>query len=391
MSGSERSPPQRPSRIAAETPWYDLFSRGARDWLRHNEKVREAVHQNLADLLSNMDVLSRPDNRTVLVPVRMLEHARFRLRDADEHKGTGQGQGKPGDVLRPAQQKEGQSGSGGRENGGLRFVLELKIEDIVDWIWEELKLPDLKPKTSATVDDPEYTREGWDKRGPHARLDRRRTMKEAVKRRAVQEDPVPFTNEDLRYRALTRRSKPASNAVVVFLLDVSGSMEDAHRKLAKTFFFFALQGIRREYAKVETVFIAHAVEAWEFNEQQFFEVAGSGGTVTSVGFKLADEILKTRYDPARYNAYLFYASDGENASGDEADALATGVELAAKLNYGGYLQVGSPTTQPASTQIGALFAQLRERGLPVASAALTRREDVWEAIRLFFREQAEQS
>src|SRR6478736_2676703 len=111
MAEFERGPPPRPSRIAAESPWYDLFSRGARDWLRHNEKVREAVHENLPDLLANMDVMSRPDNRTVLVPVRMLEHARFRLRDQEEHKGTGQGEGKPGDVLRPAEQKQGQSGS----------------------------------------------------------------------------------------------------------------------------------------------------------------------------------------------------------------------------------------------------------------------------------------
>ena len=68
-------------RIAAETPWYDLFSRGARDWLRHNQKVREAVRGKLPELLSGGDLITRPDNRTVLVPVRLLEHSRFRLLD----------------------------------------------------------------------------------------------------------------------------------------------------------------------------------------------------------------------------------------------------------------------------------------------------------------------
>src|SRR5579859_723837 len=88
------------TRIAAETPWYELFSRGARDWLRHNEKVKEAVTGNLPDLLSGPDLLSNPSGRTVLVPVKLLEHARFRLRDPRTHTGAGQGKGEPGDVLR---------------------------------------------------------------------------------------------------------------------------------------------------------------------------------------------------------------------------------------------------------------------------------------------------
>src|SRR5207247_1419408 len=83
---------------------------------------------------------------------------------------------------------------------------ELKIDEIVDWLWEELKLPELKPRRAAALDEPDYVREGWDKRGARARLDRRRTVKEAVKRRAVQDDPVAFTNDDLRFRQLVKRA-----------------------------------------------------------------------------------------------------------------------------------------------------------------------------------------
>jgi len=272
-------------RIAAETPWYELFSRGARDWLRHNEKVRDAVKDGLPELLAGADLMSRPGNRTVLVPVKFLEHARLRLADPAVQQGAGQGRGEPGDVLQPGRE-EGSRGaeSGGTGDGEIRFVVELKIDEIVDWLWEELKLPDLKPKRSAALDEPDYIREGWDKRGPRARLDRRRTVKEAVKRRAMQEAPLAFTNDDLRFRQLVRRSTPAINAAVIFALDVSGSMQEAQRRLAKTFFFFALQGIRRQYAKVETVFLAHAVEAWEFSEEQFFQVSGDGGTVASSAF-----------------------------------------------------------------------------------------------------------
>src|SRR3954452_13617161 len=144
------------SRIALETPWYKLFSRGARDWLRHNQKVRETVKASLPELLTGPDLLSQPTaERTVKVPVRMLEHARFRLRDPDQKTGAGQGAGEDGQVLRPAQESEGEEkGDGGDNQGEIRFVLELKIDDILDWLWEELKLPDLKPNHSASVEDP---------------------------------------------------------------------------------------------------------------------------------------------------------------------------------------------------------------------------------------------
>ena len=89
-------------RVSADAPWYDLFSRGARDWLRHNQKVRQAVNERLLDLLAGGDFISNPTERTVRVPVRMLEHARFKLADPQSESGAGQGEGDVGDVLRPA-------------------------------------------------------------------------------------------------------------------------------------------------------------------------------------------------------------------------------------------------------------------------------------------------
>ncbi len=376
-SGS-KPPPPRPSRIAAETPWYDLFSRGARDWLRHNQKVREAVRGKLPELLTGGDLITRPENRTVLVPVRFLEHARFRLLDQGAQSGAGQGKGEAGQVLRPgSDESDRASGGAGTEDGEVKFVLELKVDEIVDWLWEELKLPDLKPKRSASLDEPDYVREGWDKRGAHSRLDRRRTIREAVKRRSVQEAPIPFVNEDLRFRQLVKRATPAMNAAVIFALDVSGSMQEAERKLAKTFFFFALQGIRRQYPKVETVFLAHTVDAWEFQEEQFFQVAGGGGTVTS-----------NRYDPSRYNGYLFYASDGENASEDREAAGGLLANLAGKLNYTGYVQTDGSAYRPSETQMIELFRAIQQKGLAAGAARLASLDDVWNAIREFFREQA---
>jgi hypothetical protein len=381
-------------RIAAETPWYELFSRGARDWLRHNQKVREAVKETLPDLLSGADLMTRPGNRTVAVPVKFLEHARLRLTDPQVQQGAGQGRGEPGDILQPGREDGDQGAqSGGTKDGEIRFMVELKIDEIVDWLWEELKLPELKPKRAATLDEADYIREGWDKRGARSRLDRRRTLKEAVKRRAIQEvlveEPIPLVNEDLRFRQLVRRPRPATSAAVIFALDVSGSMDEAQRRLAKQFFFFALQGVRRQYAKVETVFLAHAAQAWEFEESQFFQASSSGGTVTSSVARLALDIMKSRYDPGRYNVYFFYASDGENAAEDRDEARSSLADIARQVNYSGYVETGGIATfRPRDTQLAEIFHELKAASLPVGTSHLASQDDVWNAIRQFFTQQA---
>jgi uncharacterized protein len=384
-----RSSWQQPVRISAELGWYELFSRGARDWLRHNEKIRESVEKSLPNLIAGPEVMSGPGGQTVLVPVRLAEHARFRLRDTDSETGAGQGAGQEGQVLRPGQPQPGddRGSEAGSGQGDMQFVLELKVEDVLDWLWEELKLPDLKPKESGRVEDDEYVREGWNRRGVRSRLDRRRTVKQAIRRRAIQEDPAPFTDDDLRYRQLVRRHRPATNAAVIFALDVSGSMGETERQLAKTFFFFALQGIRRQYAKVETAFLAHSAEAWEFNESQFFQTSGTGGTVASTVFELGRQVIRERYDPSQYNVYLFYASDGENLVDDREAATESLREIAGSLNYGGFIEIRPAYGISPETELAHIFARMQQENLPVSTARVTSRDDVWNALRQFFQDQ----
>ena len=112
-----------PSRIAAETPWYELFSRGARDWLRHNQKVRERSGA-VCPICSRAGLLTRPQDRTVLVPIRMLEHARFRLATPTSISGAGQGKGEAGEMLRPAQ--AGASAAGRRDGGSERRRIQVR-------------------------------------------------------------------------------------------------------------------------------------------------------------------------------------------------------------------------------------------------------------------------
>jgi sporulation protein YhbH len=376
---------------ADESGWYDLFSRGARDWLRHNDKVRDAVRQHLPQIISGADVLTGGAT-TVRVPVRMLEHYRFKLRPPSEQQGVGQGQAKAGDRIgRPQQDGTDQRGQGGNEDGGVQYTLEFRIDDIVDWLWEEMQLPNLEAKAGKSRDD-DWTREGWDRRGARSRLDRRRSMKESIKRRGGQaaagvESPPTFTDDDLRFRQLAKREQPATQAVVVLLLDVSGSMGERERQISKTFFFWAIQGLRRQYRDLDLVFVAHTSEAWEFQEEEFFRVSGTGGTVASAGLKKVKEIIDARYSPSQYNVYLFYASDGENFPSDQPQALAALEELAIDCNYAGFLEVAPLAGSTPDSEIGKLFMELAREDKHVGAYRANGTDDIWNAVRHFFSQQ----
>jgi uncharacterized sporulation protein YeaH/YhbH (DUF444 family) len=269
-------------------------------------------------------------------------------------------------------------------------VLELKVDDIVDWLWEEMRLPNLQARIGGAAEETDWIREGWDRRGARSRLDRRRSFRESIKRRASQagaEQSPGFTDDDLRFRQLTRRERPATQAVVFLLMDVSGSMADADRKLAKSFFFWAVQGLRRQYRHIETVFVAHTTEAWEFDEARFFEVRGDGGTIASSGFEKVLEIMAERYSPSRYNIYLFYASDGDNALSDRSEAAERLARLREASSYCGFLEVSAAVQRHLTTETARLFRNAGGAAGSIGSFPVSRMEDIWNAVRHFFSHQ----
>jgi len=200
----------------------------------------------------------------------------------------------------------------------------------------------------------------------------------------MQSDPVPFTNDDLRFRQLVARNRPSTSATILFVIDVSASMTQLERKLAKSFFFFALQGIRRKYTRVETRFIAHTTHAWEFSEQEFFQVTGIGGTIASSAFRLVLELARKELDPVHDNIYMFYASDGENFTEDRAAANQSLAELGGMLNYIGYIETLPGVPRSLETEMRRLCNELERRGLPIGSSVLSSPDDVWRALRKFF-------
>jgi uncharacterized protein len=187
---------------------------------------------------------------------------------------------------------------------------------------------------------------------------------------------------------LARRRQPALRAAVFFLLDVSGSMSDRDRQLAKTFFFWVAAGLKREYKALDIVFVAHTTDAWEFNEPDFFKVTGTGGTVASVGLAKVHEIMEQRFDPSVCNVYLFYASDGDNASDDRA-AAGTALDGIAQLaRYAGYVEI-STGVRSSLSEISSLFQSAIDDGLPCSRCSIAGPDDVAPAVRHFFSAEAQ--
>ena len=236
---------------AGANGWYELFSRGARDWLRHNEKVREAVREHLPRdhrrrRRDQRAARARCGCRCACSSTITSGCARPR-----SSRASGQGKAKPGDVFCRAQS----AGRGPGQKGARRqattaasqCMLEFKVDDIVDWLWEEMQLPNLKARVGPVRGE----RLGARRLGPARRALAARPaalhqgVGQAPRQPRAPRRPSPTTTcaSASWHAASSRRCRRWCSC----MLDVSGSMSDRDRKLAKTFFFWAVQGLRRQY------------------------------------------------------------------------------------------------------------------------------------------------
>ena len=206
--------------------------------------------------------------------------------------------------------------------------------------------------------------------------------------RAAAHHPVSSTRTCAIDSSHAGASRPRARSCFS-LLDVSGSMTERDRQLAKTFFFWVAAGLRREYRYLDIAFIAHTTEAWEFNEADFFRVSASGGTVASTGFAKVREVMQQRFNPASCNVYLFYASDGDNADTDRAPARGELEALGQAARYLGYVEISSGAGRGAPTQTYRLFDEIIAAGLRGGQFLLSSPDDIGAAVRHFFSAEAQ--
>jgi sporulation protein YhbH len=204
------------------------------------------------------------------------------------------------------------------------------LDELIELMFEDLELPDLDRKQLRQMEvERQFRQKGYRKKGIRVRLDKKRTARSRVKRKkaaqrargVVQAGRFPFHEDDLHYHHTVTEIRRESNAVVLCIMDTSGSMDTMKKYLARSFFFLLYRFLCTRYQNVEIVFIAHHTEAREVTEEEFFHKGESGGTFISSGYNKALEIINERYHPGLWNVYAFHCSDGDNFESDNAATL----------------------------------------------------------------------
>lgn len=331
--------------IISREDW-SLHRKGEMDRQRHREKVREAIKKNLADIVSEESIIMHDGRKIVKVPIRSLHEYHFRFDfSKQKHAGQGQGDSKQGDVIySEPQQGQGKNKGAGEEPGVDYYEADITVDELAEMIFEDLGLPNLEQKKKPEMASDSLEFKDVRKKGISSNIDRKRTIMEAVKRSAVKggTEPLVITPEDLRFKTWEITYKYESNAVVLAMMDTSGSMGPFEKYIARSFFFWMVRFLRTKYNNVHIVFLAHHTEAKETTEEEFFTKGASGGTRCSSVYKLALEVIEKRYSPSDYNIYAFHFSDGDNLASDNENCVQAINALLQVCNMVGYGEIEGP-------------------------------------------------
>lgn len=372
---------------------WSLQRKGILDQERHRERVKDAIKKNLGSIVSNESIILSNGRKTVKIPMRSLDEYKFRF-DHQKRKQVGQGDGKTkvGDVIgREGQQGQGQgSGEPGSSPGQDYYEAEVNIDDIAALIFEDLHLPWLEEKAKQSV--PAKTTKFTEIRrvGALSNLDKRRTILENIRRTAREEGEAKlgkFKKEDMRYKSWEEELKYESNAVVIAMMDISGSMGEFKKYIARSFYFWMVRFLKTKYDNVKIVFISHHTEAKEVTEEAFFTQGESGGTVVSSAYKLALEIIAERFPPRDWNIYPFHFSDGDNYYSDNDEAVKLADKLIEACNLFGYGEIGEEGAASYRRSSGALLSIFNDRLKKkehFVGVRIDDKEEVYPALKQFF-------
>lgn len=336
------SSPQPYSFVVSREDW-SLHRKGYQDQVRHQQKIRDVIKQNLPDLITEESIVMSDGKQIIKVPIRSLDEYRFIYNSQKQkHVGQGDGDSQVGDVLgREPAQKPGKGDKAGDQPGQDVVDAEISIEEVENMLFEELELPHLQQKDKEQIETHKIIFNDVRKKGMMSNLDKKRTILENLRRNASSGDPGihGINPEDLRYKTWDDIVVPDSNAVIIAMMDTSGSMGSFEKYCARSFFFWMNRFLRKQYENVDIVFIAHHTEAKEVTENEFFTRGESGGTICSSAYQKALEIIDQRYPPSKFNIYPFHFSDGDNLTSDNDRCVKLIGELLKVSNMFGYGEV----------------------------------------------------
>jgi len=288
-----------------------------KDYARFREIIQGRVRKDLRKYITHGELIGRRGRYAVSIPLPTMRIPQFR-HGKNDRSGVGQGDGEIGTPIAPGDPKKGGRGQAGDTPGEHLLEVDITIEELAKILGEELELPRIKPKGKSSIiaDRDVYT--GIARAGPESLRHFKRTYKEALKRTLATGlyDPtnpviVPI-REDKRFRSWKTKEVPQNSAVIIYMMDVSGSMGDEQKEIVRIEAFWIDTWLRSQYKKLETRYIVHDAAAKEVDRETFYHIKESGGTKISSAYLLCSELIKKNFDPLEWNIYPFHFSDGDN-------------------------------------------------------------------------------
>ncbi|MCG5056195.1 MAG: DUF444 family protein [Myxococcales bacterium] len=293
------------------------------DHRRFRDIVRGKIKQDLRKYISNGELIGRKGKDRISIPLPQIQMPRFRFGGQGGQGGVGQGQGNVGDPLDQGQPGQSGQGKAGDQAGEHVLEVELSMDELAQIMGEELRLPRIEPKGKERIITQKDRYVGIRRTGPESLRHFKRTFRQALRREVAQGTYdagrpliVPI-REDKRYRSWKTIPLPQSNAVMIFIMDVSGSMGDEQKEIVRVESFWIDTWLRSQYDGLETRYIIHDASAKEVDRETFFRTRESGGTMISSAYKLCAKMIQDDYPPSEWNIYPFHFSDGDNWSVDD--------------------------------------------------------------------------
>jgi uncharacterized sporulation protein YeaH/YhbH (DUF444 family) len=336
-----------------------------------------------------------------------------------------------GDILPRSGEGRGKASEPGEGDGEDAFRFVLSRDEFVDLFLDDLELPDLAKRRLAEAESEGLRRAGYATSGSPANISVSRTVQLALARRLALRRPrpetiaqleaeladcgeerraelmaeieklkakarrIPFIDPiDIRYRRFETVPKPTAQAVMFCLMDVSGSMSEHMKDLAKRFYMLLYVFLTRRYRHVEIVFIRHTDRAEEVDEETFFHGPASGGTMVSSALQAMHEIVRSRFRPADWNIYAAQASDGDNSLSDNAVTGRLLTEMILPVSqFFAYLEVGEAggsTFEMPDSSLWTLYERLRADGAPLSMRKVSDRSEIFPVFHDLFQRRRNQ-
>ena len=292
------------------------------DHSRFRQIVRGRIKKDLSRYITQGELIGRRGRDAISIPLPQINLPRFRF-GKNEQGGVGQGEGEEGT---PVQEGEGPgTGQAGGQPGEHVLDVEVTLEELAQILGEELELPNIQKKGKKEIQSAHDKYTGISSAGPEGLRHFKRTYRRALKRQMASgtydpENPIviPFP-EDRRYKSWTIKESPESSAVIIYMMDVSGSMGSEQKEIVRIEAFWIDTWLRSQYRNLEVRYIVHDAAAKEVDQDTFYHLRESGGTKISSAFELSARMIHDNFPASEWNIYPFHFSDGDNWSGKDTE------------------------------------------------------------------------